>query len=281
MKPLRNKNIFTLLLIASAIFFMGGCKSKKIVTSGGTLKSKAHTEVVDDALLSQLHYKTISTKGSIEFALGNSSKKSSAVYKIIKDSLLQASIRPLLGMEAFRITFTPDSVIILDRLKKQYITESIKDSKLMANFDFNFYNLQAMLTNQLYIPGRKEISPADYNNFNITSTNEAYVLQTKDKAGISYGFNIDASDRIVSTLIYNQKKNISLQWSYADFIKDEKYVYPTTMNAVAEVSKKRVNITIIYNKLDIDKNVDIDISIPSKYEKVEFSKLMDSYIKIK
>jgi len=277
----KNKGLLAILVVASALLFMNSCKSKKIVTTGGTLKSKTPTELISDALSSQLDYRTISTKGSIEFAVGNSSRKSSAVYKVIKDSLLQVSVRPILGMEAFRITFTPDRVIIIDRLKKQYIDENYNNSSLKAHFDFNFYNLQAMLTNQLFIPGKKEIEKSDYQRFNVTPAMDVYMLQTKDKADISYNFAVDASDRIVSTTIYNKKKNFNFEWTFHDFIKDERYIYPTVINSKIDAGKKRVNVSISYNKLDINKNLDVDTSIPSGYEKISISKMMDSYLKSK
>lgn len=281
MKKYNARNISTLIFIFSALLLISSCKSKKTITTSGTLESKSQTQIVEDALNSEFKYNTLTTKGSIEIKMGSSSKKSTAVYSIIKDQIMQVSIRPLLGMEAFRITFTPDSVIILDRLKKQYLTESIKDSKLMANFDFNFYNLQALLTNMLFVPGKQEVQKEDYSRFNVSSTQDVYMLQTKDKGNLLYNFAVDASDRIVSTLIYNEKKNITLQWTYGDFINDNNRIYPTNMEAKVDISKKRLDVGISYNKLDIDKTLDINSTVPTSYTKVGFSELMGAYIKLK
>lgn len=267
--------------VCISLILITGCKSKKIVETGGSLKSKSHTEVVNDVLLSELQYTTISTKGSIEFKMGGKSVKATTVFKIKKDEVLQASIRPMLGMEAFRINFTPDSIIIIDRMKKQYMSESIKDSKLMANFDFNYYNLQALLTNQLFVPGKQQVNQADYNKFNITAGENVYMLQTKDKGDLLYNFAIDASNRIISTLIYNEKKSVTLQWSYTDFIQDNNMMYPTNMAASVDIAKKRLDIGITYSKLDVNKDLDVDYSVPNKYVKVGFSELMGAYLKLK
>ncbi|MDR2954083.1 MAG: DUF4292 domain-containing protein [Prevotella sp.] len=270
--------IFTLVL---SILFITGCGSKKTVSTGGDLEKKAHTKVISDALTSELQYETISTKGSIEFKIGSSSKKSSATFKIEKDKVMQVSVRPMLGMEAFRITFTPDSVIILDRLKKQYLVENIKDSKLMKDFDFNYYNLQALLTNQLFVPGKQNVTEPDYDKFNISSSKDVYLLQTKDKGDLSYNFAVDASNRIISTLIYNEGKSVTLQWTYNEFIQDEGRLYPTNMNAKIDIAKKRLDVGIEYKKLDINKKLDVDITIPKGYTEVSFTELMATYIKAK
>ncbi|MBK5720606.1 DUF4292 domain-containing protein [Dysgonomonas sp. Marseille-P4677] len=270
------------ILIMSALFFMGSCKSKKTIATEGTLEKKSHIQILEDALSSEIEYKTISTKGSIEFKAGSSSQKVPAVFKMIKDSILQASVRiPILGGEAMRITFTPDSIIIIDRLKKQYVAERFSDSKVISNFDFNFYNLQSLFTNKLFIPGNREVEKKDFSKYNISSANNVYLLKAKGKGNLSYNFAVDASNHIASTLIYNDKQNITLQWSYNEFVKDNSFIYPTKMEAKIDIEKKRLDVNINYDKLEIDKGVNIDNSISTKYTKVDISDLMNTYIKRK
>jgi hypothetical protein len=276
------KNINTVLLIALSLLFLSGFKSKKILTTGGELAKKTHKEVVSDALKSEIDFKTITSRGSVELKSGGSSQKIPAVFKIVKDSILQVSLRiPIIGGEAMRMDITPESILIVDRLKKQYFTESFKDSELLKQLDFNYYNLQSLFTNKLFVPGRQEIAYDDYNKYTIGVANNLYMLQTKGKGGLLYNFAIDASDRIVSTLIYNEKQNVSMQWSYLSFIKDNGLTYPTSMEAKIGVDKIRADVNISYNKLDIDKDFNVDQSIPARYTKVGFSDLLGSYMKLK
>lgn len=274
--------IAVLLFIISALFAGSSCKSKKIITTGGTLEEKSHNRIIEDALSSEVKFKTLTTKGNVEFKAGNSSQKVPAVFKMVKDSILQVSIRiPILGGEAMRLTITPDSIFMVDRMKKQYIAERFKDSKAIAGFDFNFYNLQALFTNKLFIPGNREVTEKDFQKYDISSPNDVYMLKTKGKGDLLYNFAVDATNHVASTLIYNEKKKITLQWSYNDFIKDNNLVYPTNMQAKVDVAKRRVDINITYDKLEIDKSFSIDNSISPKYTKVDFSDLIGTYIKKK
>ncbi len=274
--------ILSLVFVISTLFFISSCKSKKTITAEGTLEKKSHTQIINDALSSEISYRTISTKGSIEIKAGSSSQKVPAVFKMVKDSILQASIRiPILGGEAMRVTFTPDSIIIIDRLKKQYVAERFSDSKVITDFDFNFYNLQALFTNKLFIPGNREIGEKDFEKYNISSANNVYLLKTKGKGNLSYNFAVDASNHVASTLIYNDKQNITLQWSYNDFVNDNSLIYPTRMEAKVDISKKRLDVNINYDKLEINKSFNIDNSISTRYTKVEFSDLISAYIKKK
>ncbi|MDR1884024.1 MAG: DUF4292 domain-containing protein [Prevotella sp.] len=283
MKLNGSNRIFAFLFFVSALFFVSGCKSKKaIVTGGGALEQKSHNRIIEDALSSEIGYRTLTTKGSIEFRTGSFSQKVPAVFKMIKDSILQASIRiPVLGGEAMRLTVTPDSIVMIDRMKKQYIAERFKNSKAIADFDFNFYNLQSLFTNKLFIPGKQEVTEKDFSKYNITSANDVYMLQTKGKGDLLYNFAVDASGHVASTLVYNEEKQITLQWSYNDFINDNNRMYPTAMQIKADVAKRRVDINIAYDKLETDKDLNIDNAISPKYTKVNFSDLIGTYIKKK
>lgn len=271
-----------IIVLSIILFSLSGCKSKKAVVGGGDLADKTHAQVVEDVVDSQLKYRTISTKGNIEFKVGSSGNKAPAVYKIIKDSVLQASIRiPLLGNEVFRINITTDSVFIIDRMKKRYVAEDI--SVLGKNAGFNFYNLQDLFTNQLFYPGAKTVARSEVDKYAISSANNMYLLQAKNKTNTTYNFAVDATNRIASTLIYNKKNNLTIQWSYADFIVDNQYSYPTTMEAKVDLGKKRLDVNITFSKLDIDnsKPMEVDMSIPTKYTKVELADILSSYLKAK
>ncbi|MBB4034964.1 hypothetical protein GGR21_000851 [Dysgonomonas hofstadii] len=283
MKSHKINKTLALLFFISAILFLNGCKSKKIIETGtGELTKKSQEQVVTDVLSKEIDYKTISAKGSIEFKMGSKSRKLNTVYKLIKDEVLQASVRiPILGGEAMRITITPDSVIIIDRLNKQYVAERFKDSQLASNFDFNFYNLQSLFTNKIFIPGTKSVEKKNYDKMRIIASKDAYMLQTKDKSDMLYTFAIDASDHLVSTLIYNEKKKVTLQWSYSDFIQDNELIYPTRIEANVDIAKKRFDLGIAYNKLELDQDVSIDNSVSSRYQRVDFTELMGTYIKSK
>lgn len=273
-KYIRSISLSLLILI---LFTITGCKSKKALIVDGKLESKTQTEIIDHVLKNEIDYTTISTKGSFEIKVGSSSKKLSTVYKIIKDSIIQASVRPILGMEAIRINIMPDSVVIIDRMKKQYISEDIAALKEVANFDY--YNLQALFTDQLFIPGYKSVEKSDYDKFNISATDDVYLLQTKDNKNMTYNFAVDASDRIISTLIHQEKSNFTVQWSYSDFVVDKEYTYPTSMLAKISIGDKRADLGINYSNLEFNKETTVDITIPSSYQKVTFKELLAPYMK--
>jgi len=262
------KNIVALIFIFSALLLISGCNSKKTIASGGVLLEKTKKEVFTDALHSEVEYQTISAKGSIGYGINGSGKKVSAVFKIKKDKMLQVSVR-FLGIEGARVTVTPDSIFAINRLKKQYVAESISSFKDMI--DFNYYNLQSLLTNKIFLPGKQAVDSADFNMFKMTAATEAYILQAKGQRGLSYNFDIDASNHIIKTHVSNEGDEAgAIEWTYSDFIKDTEnnYTYPTSMSAKMVLDEKLLNLDISFSKLNInEKGFDINNTISSGYTK--------------
>lgn len=283
MKLVRKYNIHILVAVVLLMIFGGGCKSKKaIVDTGGVVENKAQNELLDDILRTELNYKTLDIKGDIRIIKGESEMKSSMVLKMVKDSIIQISIRPILGREFFRLEVTPKGFIVLDRLEKRYISETFETMGISGKMDFDFYNLQALLTNKIFVPGKQDVSAKDYQNFKAQpSTENLYMLQTKDKSNILYNFAIDASNHIASTLVLSPKNNLTIQWAYDDFVKDGTRVYPTLMKASMSMNKINLAFNLVYSKVDIDSNPKIDSTIPNSYKQVELMELVDKYMKKK
>lgn len=269
-----------LVILVGLILMLGGCKSKKmsVLDTSGYLKSKSHNEVLNDVLTSELNYKTITTKGKV-YVKG---KGYNAVFKLVKDEFMQVSIRaPFINIEAVRVNISPDKVVIIDRLMgRSYAELDMKGTGMNLMIAFNFYNLQALLTNQLFLAGNKNVSKADYGSFKMSVDDNKFILETKDKNKLLYNFAVDASDRIVSTAVTNSNKDMSLLWEYSDFVQDQDYIYPTKMTASINAKKKKTQLGISYDKLEINTEFEIDKSIPTKYKKVELTDLIKAFAKM-
>lgn len=280
MKTLRTQ-VFLTIVILLTLGLLAGCKSKKAVVDDGSLnKDWNFNTALNDVLQKELQYKTLSTKGSVEFKQGSSGKKLTAYYKIIKDSVMQASIRmPIIG-EVMRVNFTPDSVVVMDRVRGRYTVEQFTDSKFLQSTSLNYYNLQSLLTNKLFLPGEQSVKPKDYSKFKMSSVTDVLMLQTAGKSDLIYNFAIGAQEKIVSVLVAKKDFDATMQFTYSDFINEKGRIYPTVLDASLSWSGHNMGMTISYSTLEIDKSdMRVDTSIPNKYNKVSFETLIEPYIK--
>lgn len=272
------------ILVFALVVILPGCKSKqKTVDTDSYTKEWNEQKAVDDVLDNEFNYKSISTKGNLEIKLGDNGKRVGAHYKIIKDSIMQVSVRvPILG-EAFRVNFTPEKVVVIDRLKGQYSVASYSESEAFGAVNLNYYNLQALLTNSLFIPGKEKVQKTDYANFKINTVGDMLMLQTAGQPDLLYNFAVDASEKIISLLVSKKSLDNTLQFTYSDFVKhDNQQFYPTVLVASINMGKRALSLAITYSELDVDnKNIKVDTSIPKRYNEVSFKELIGEYKKAK
>lgn len=280
---MNTRNICKLVLFFCLIAVVSSCKSSKtIVSNDGSVVAKTHDQVVKDVLSAETDYKTISGKIALEMIAGSkeSGMKVNSQLKIVRDQIIQLSIRaPFINSELFRVSITPDSVYVIDRLSKKYAVENIKDLERERGIQFNYNNLQALFTDALFIPGKSRVTDSDYNAYAITMSGGKYHLETKDKVGLSYRFVIDPNDRVSATHITARDGKYSLRWVYSDFVKETASLYPTTMEANVDLNKKKIRLIMSNSGLDFDKELSVDNSLPSKYTKVSVLDILKNYIK--
>ena len=65
---------------------------------------------------------------------------------------------PILGTEVGRLEFTPDYVLLIDRLHKEYIQANYQQLDFLKNNGLNFYSLQSLFWNQLFVPGTNQLT---------------------------------------------------------------------------------------------------------------------------
>lgn len=264
------------IVIVCLLLAVTGCKSRKLLQSKDVKEDKEHYELLTDVQKTQLQYKTLSAKVSLEFVkLGSKSNLSSgAALRIIKDKGILLSLRPFLGIEVAKMVVSRDSVLIVDRMHKQYLYESIADLKKNKQVDFNYYNLESLLSNRIFYPGKQNVTEVDYPKFMISKAEGSYLVSTKDASNILYNFAVDGNNHVISTLIYGESKNTTLQCSYNKFILDEGRSYPTEIGFKIGIKDKRLDLNMSYSKLDVNKDVDIDFSVPDQYKKVSLDEVL-------
>ncbi|GHT86288.1 hypothetical protein FACS18947_6040 [Bacteroidia bacterium] len=186
----RNNKQFSPILFLGILLLLGSCKTNQPATSIALAKMSKN-ERIESIQYQSVQYKTFSS--SLRFSMKAGAKNSNtavdAQLKIIKDKIIQLSLRvPLLGTEAARISITPDKIIIIDRINKQYFAESMETLHHIADFDFDYYSLQALFTNQLFIVGKQTFGLEDYPAFQIKEDEFSVNLNSKDSRGINYDF---------------------------------------------------------------------------------------------
>jgi len=100
-----------------------------------------------------IDFKTFSAKIKVNYE-GSDGKayEFTAFMRILKDSIIWVRGDAILGIEAFRVMITPDSVKILDKMDKSVLFRSLSYLQEVAKVPLNFKTLQDLLIgNPIYL----------------------------------------------------------------------------------------------------------------------------------
>lgn len=277
MNNLKYKYLLCFFLIVG---LLSACKSNKETTTAEVALEKVSKEERFSRIIrSAVIYNTLSSNLKFTVKSGNSGKELSVdtQLRIIKNEAIQFSFRiPILGTEAFKVIITPENLIVIDRINKQYLQESMKTVKAKFPIDFDYYSLEALLTNNVFIAGKKEVSFKDFSSFQIRENDYVVVLTGKDKQGIEYNFNSDFTDRIQQTQMEQHKLNAILNCEYTDWgLTSNKNTFPMSMKFTLNIPNKVVNINMISKGVSLNTNFTIDYNIPSKYKQINLQQFIN------
>jgi hypothetical protein len=266
-----------LLFLAGMLVFFSSCKTSRQANAIALTKMEK-VERIESIQYQSVPFNTLSS--SLRFSIKPGMKKgatsANAQLRIIKDKIIQLSLRiPFLGTELARISITPEQIIIIDRNNKRYFSESMQKLQQTTSFDFDFYSLQALFTNQLFIAGKSSISTKDYDTFGWSEDQFFTRLNNTDNQGIHYDFVSDFTNRIVQTEMYKDKKQTSMNWSYKDFgLTSNNRLFPMKMTMELTVPNDLITLNLAFNNVDINTDFELDTTIPNRYQPIEIEQII-------
>ena len=218
-------------------------------------------EIASSIESNKIDFKTFSAKVKVDFE-GKDGKKSdfNANIRLYKDSVMWISINALLGIEAFRVLITPDSVKVMNKLDKIVQLRSVSYLKEVAKIPFTFHDLQELLIgNPIYLDSnivsyRREaagitlVSIGDvFKHFLVVSTNGYLPVQSK-------------LDDV------NPTKTRTCYIGYGDYQnKNNKRFSAFRKITVVEASK--LDIELQFKQIDFNVDLNIPFTIPKNFKR--------------
>jgi hypothetical protein len=244
--------------------------SRKIETAKPVQKGINTSDVYEQVLKNEPTFKSMDmNKITINININGQSFSVKGFLKLIPDSVILISIQPFAGVEMARAKITPDSITVLDRFNTQYYSMSTDSIKEITGISFDFKTIQSLLSNQLFVSGiaNKNMSKK---MFDASAFPNGYELKlTEQTALFNQDLIINPQLRIEKSTIIDKVKPYSLTCEYSNFTKeDADNEFPYTLKFIYFNGKKsQNNIEISITKIEFDKSMNINFSIPEKYTK--------------
>lgn len=257
------------------------CKTTEQVKQPDRAFSREEKQRFRELLRNAPEYHTFISKMNLTLRSGNNSFTTKATLRIIKDSLLQISIQPLMGIEMFRIQVTPDSIVIVDKPGRRYMAEAIADYRSVLPVDLHLASLQSLFLNRIFIPGSKE-SPGtlQLQDFNSDSgPSGQWNLSPVKETQWKFGFLVDRNNLLEETQISAFPGTQALRWVYSEFQKRENIYFPMHSGVTVSGLGTPVDVEWNYQRPEWNKPVKTDLSVSSRYRRVEGSEIFKTLLK--
>lgn len=217
---------------------------------------------------SQFHFKTLSLKFNAEVQSREETNNFSGNIYIVKDSSIWVSVQKL-GMEAFRMLLTPDSVKMLERINKVYIAGDyfVLSQMLKSSFDFDF--IQAVITGN-------DMENYETTGFITEKVNESYVLSNENRKKQTGAFVSDSMDQQITLrtgdykIVKNTMKKATsstsktLDATYSEFLDFEGQIFPQKVDLQLN-DTRTINANIVFTRISPEKKENSPFSVPASY----------------
>ena len=268
------------------IVMLAGCASHKTV--GGTSGKETATgnaqgapepqDFVRKVSDQKVYAKNIVGKMTLNVKMGSKDVSVPGALRMRRDEVIriQAFI-PILGSEVGRIEFTPDYVLVLDRMHKEYIKADYNQFDFLRDNGLNFYSLQALFWNQLFLPGSNKVGEGDMDKFNVSATSEFQTVSLH-RGNMDYTWSADVTGRIAKAKVCHSSTshgNSTLDWDYSRFVSVGSKFFPArqsfSFSSTAIKGKGTTSVVIDMDDVKTDEKWDARTEVSSRYKKIEAS----------
>ena len=266
---------------------MASCRShKKVVTDTPVAISPEQSELLDRVdSHSQRNMTFVGSKLKFTVNVGDKEISLTGNLRMKRNDVIRLQLMAFGLVEAARLEFTQDYVLIMDRINKQFLKAPYHNVEFLRNSGINFNTLQALFWNELFQPGKTDLNKEDRKLFTLQSLGggEAVINfedgdgeKVRSKMFYSWLVN-ELTGRIkMTSIMYRDAANgnTQLNWDYREFKDLGSKLFPSDMNVTLTTPKKEVKLGIRLNSLNNDDDWDLRTRVSSKYREVEVDEIL-------
>ncbi|MCC6287174.1 MAG: DUF4292 domain-containing protein [Chitinophagaceae bacterium] len=267
------KTIGAILILSVTIY---SCRSSKKLQSAITKKDTTITLLVnpaesDSAKLvhtafekirsNRIEFTTFSSKIKVDY---NDSKQRNydfnAFVRIQKDSVIWISIIAALGIEAFRVYITPDSVKIRNSLDKEVQLQSVNYIKELIKLPVDFFTLQDIIVgNPVFLDSTNVLMYKETEGFISLSTSDSAFKQLLTMKKENFAIFHSKLDDVDAT------RNRTADFTYNDYTTIDGRLF-SEERKIAVAEKTRLEISLNIKQPEFDKPLNFPFTIPKNYK---------------
>ncbi len=281
------KHLSILLLLSIAVF--ASCRSTKnlenttssstAVTAPAATASTA-AAVVKNVAKNNLTKTCLTAKVKVEIEGLGKSLSANGTLRMKRNDVVQLSVT-FLGMEVGRLEFTPQDVLILDRINKQYVRAAYSEVSFLKKANLDFYALQSVFWNELFVPGERTAANSA-SRFTLSYENGTPVLSLTNTPQLSYTFLTQPNPALLTALVVRGTKESDkgeFRFDYSDFAAFDGRQFPSAMSMKVTGTGKNMGLKLNLSRLSNDSDWETRTTVSSKYTRRTVDQVLGKLLK--
>ena len=269
------------------------CKTSREITTAN-VKPIGTSKLLKKVSENSLGYQSFSiNRINCQFN-SNESKTSFRInIKTIRDEKILASISKL-NIPVGRVLLTPDSVIYVNYMERNYFVDDYTFLSDFLNIDLDFATIQSIISNSVF-SYRNDEKERDFKTFTTSIESGKYVLQSEkerkvfkletkgkeekierrlrrlnDNALILQKMTINPTNFALTNLLIEDKtNNRKMEMNFDDFVKVMNKDYPGSITMSFDSENDNVFLKIRMSGFSTEKLKQINLNIPEKYQQIK------------
>ena len=281
MKSLR---IMKLAVAAMTIAMVASCggSTRKVVNE----TPYAQTVVQKQEFLQKVsdnaqHARFVTSKVKFSVEVGAQQLTLTGNLKMKRDDVIRLQLMAFGFVEAGRLEFTKDYVLIMDRINKQYLRVPYNQLDFMRNSGLDFYALQALFWNELFQPGKTRMTDEMLKSYNTDMEAEDAII-SMESGKLSYRWLADKGNALVkmANILYKDRYrgNYQLNWDYLDFKQNGRKKFPMDHKVKFTTPDKEVKFEMMLNYMGADEDWEPRTEVSGKYRQVSVDEILRRFM---
>ena len=197
-----------------------------------------------------------------------------------RDDVIQLSLT-FLGMEVGRLEFTPQDVLVIDRMNKQYVRASYSEIGFLKAANLDFYSLQSLFWNELFIPGERKVDK-QASRFQLENKGAQCILSLTDTPKLNYQFTTQQQGALIEKLDAKGRSASdkgTFTFAYSDFTSFSGRMFPCSMSMQVKGTGKDMGLTLHLSRMGNNSDWQQRTTVSSKYTRRSVDEVLGRLLK--
>jgi hypothetical protein len=282
---MKLQGIVRIALLALPLTF-GSCGIfKKHKDVKPVIEQRQTTDFVNQVRENQQTSKFITSKAKFSVEVGPQKLTLTGNLKMRRNDVIRLQLMAFGFVEAGRLEFTKDYVLIMDRINKQYLKAPYRQIDFLRNSGLNFSALQALFWNELFKPNQGSeavvLDKSASSSFSTIESGDDMIISL-DEGKMDYSWLASKNTAIIrmANILYKDRfnGNTQLNWDYSDFEVFGRKMFPKKNSIKLTTPDKEVILNMTLNYLGTDSEWEPRTEVSNKYREVTVDEILRRFM---